>query len=60
MRPAGIGALAARQPGRTAIYSYGQEATSFTDGETALFQADAAAWSDWERRPPSYRRTALA
>ena len=56
MRPAGLAAYEARDPGKTAIYSYEREAASFTEQETARFRADAAAWADWERRPPSYRR----
>ena len=29
---------------------------SFSDDELARFRADPAAWADWERRPPSYRK----
>jgi uncharacterized protein YdeI (YjbR/CyaY-like superfamily) len=58
MRPAGIAAFEARTPEKTAIYSYEREAAAFSDEETALLRADAAAWADWERRPPSYRKTA--
>jgi uncharacterized protein YdeI (YjbR/CyaY-like superfamily) len=57
MRPAGIAAFEARDPGKTAIYAYEREEASLTDDETARIQADGAAWADWERRPPSYRRT---
>ena len=56
MRPAGLAAFEARSPEKTAVYSYEREAASFSDQETARFQADAAAWADWERRSPSYRR----
>jgi uncharacterized protein YdeI (YjbR/CyaY-like superfamily) len=56
MQPAGLAAFEARTPERTAIYSYERDAAAFTDDETSRFQADAAAWADWERRPPSYRR----
>lgn len=56
MRSAGLAAFAARDPAKTAIYSYERDAAAFTDDETARFQADAAAWADWERRPPSYRK----
>lgn len=57
MRPAGVAAYEARDPARTAIYSYERDAAAFTDEERARFQANAAAWADWERRPPSYRKS---
>jgi uncharacterized protein YdeI (YjbR/CyaY-like superfamily) len=58
MRPAGIAAFEARTPEKTAIYAYERDAASFSDDESARFRADAAAWADWERRPPSYRKSA--
>jgi uncharacterized protein YdeI (YjbR/CyaY-like superfamily) len=58
MRPAGEAAFAARRPDRTGVYSYEREAQALSDDETARFRADRAAWADWERRPPSYRRAA--
>ncbi|MEO5885157.1 MAG: YdeI/OmpD-associated family protein, partial [Candidatus Limnocylindrales bacterium] len=27
-----------------------------SDAETDRFRANEAAWADWERRPPSYRK----
>ncbi len=57
MRPAGLAAFEARDPGRTAIYSHEQAEVALSDHETALIRVDDAAWADWERRPPSYRRT---
>lgn len=56
MRPAGLAAFEARDPAKTAIYSYEREAAAFTDDEVARFQAHADAWADWERRPQSYRK----
>ena len=58
MRPAGLAAFEARTDGNTAIYAYEQPESSFSDEELARFQADQAAWADWERRAPSYRRAA--
>jgi uncharacterized protein YdeI (YjbR/CyaY-like superfamily) len=58
MRPAGLAAFAARTDGNTAIYSYEQPPSTLSDAELAHFQADDAAWADWERRTPSYRRVA--
>ncbi len=56
MRAAGRKAFEARTADRTAIYSYERAAAAFTDEETAAIKANAAAWDDWEARPPSYRR----
>ena len=56
MRPAGIAAYEARTPERTGVYSYERQVDPLTDDEVARFRADAAAWADWESRPPSYRR----
>jgi uncharacterized protein YdeI (YjbR/CyaY-like superfamily) len=56
MRPAGLAAFAARTEGNTAIYSYEQPPAVFSDDELARFRAEAAAWADWEKRPPSYRK----
>lgn len=58
MRPAGLAAFEARDPERTAIYSYERDTAAFSDEETAAFRAADGAWADWERRPPGYRRTA--
>ena len=58
MRPAGLAAFAARTDGNTAIYAYERPPSMFSEAELARLQADEAAWSDWERRPPSYRRVA--
>jgi uncharacterized protein YdeI (YjbR/CyaY-like superfamily) len=57
MRPAGLAAFQARTPQRTGIYSFEQPEAAFTDGELAALQANEAAWAEWQRRPPSYRRT---
>jgi uncharacterized protein YdeI (YjbR/CyaY-like superfamily) len=58
MRPAGLAAFEARTDGNTAIYAYERPPSSLGDDELARFQADKAAWADWERRPASYRRVA--
>ena len=58
MRPAGLAAFDARTAEKTAIYSYEREAAAFSDQETGRFRANEAAWADWERRPPSYRKAA--
>jgi uncharacterized protein YdeI (YjbR/CyaY-like superfamily) len=58
MRPAGLVAYEARDPARTAIYSYERDAAAFRPEEEARFRANQVAWSDWEARPPGYRKTA--
>lgn len=58
MRPAGIAAFDARDPAKTAIYAYEQPTGVLGADDEAAFRADERAWADWERRPPSYRRTA--
>jgi len=57
MRPAGIAAFEARTPERTGVYSYERDVEPLSDEEIALFQADEAAWADWEKRPATYRRS---
>ena len=56
MRPAGLAAFEARTPARTGIYSYERPVATLSEAETARFRADTAAWADWQRRPPSYRK----
>ena len=58
MRPAGLAAFAARTDANTAIYSHERPPASFDNEQEARFRADDAAWADWERRSPSYRRQA--
>ncbi len=56
MTEAGERALAAGKP---SAYSYEREAAALTAAEEAQFRADGTAWSDWQGRPPGYRKTAL-
>ena len=56
MRAAGLAAFEARDPDKTAIYSYEREEASLADDETARIRGNDAAWSDWQSRSPSYRR----
>ena len=58
MRPAGLAAFEARSEAKTGIYSYERPHATFSDVETERFRADPEAWADWQRRPPSYRKTA--
>jgi uncharacterized protein YdeI (YjbR/CyaY-like superfamily) len=56
MRPAGLAAFEARDPWKTALYSYERETAALTDDEIAQLRANVDAWADWQRRPPSYKR----
>jgi uncharacterized protein YdeI (YjbR/CyaY-like superfamily) len=56
--PAGEAAYE-RDKHRSGVYSYEKPASSLTSGEVALFRNNERAWADWEKRPPSYRRSAL-
>jgi uncharacterized protein YdeI (YjbR/CyaY-like superfamily) len=60
MRPAGVAAFEARTADRTAVYAYERATAAFTDEETARLRENAAAWADWQARPPSYRKTVTA
>jgi uncharacterized protein YdeI (YjbR/CyaY-like superfamily) len=59
MRPAGLAAFEARDPERTAIYSYEREDAALTQEEIGRLKANDAAWADWERRSRSYKRTVM-
>lgn len=55
--PPGAEAYAKRDEGRSGVYSFEQATPWELSAEyIARLQADAAAWNDWESRPPSYRR----
>ena len=40
-------------------YSYESEARALEPEEIAQFKANEAAWTDWDKRPPGYRKVAL-
>ena len=48
-----------RDKHRTGVYSYEKPLAALTAEEEAMFRKNEAAWSDWEKRPPSYRKTVL-
>jgi uncharacterized protein YdeI (YjbR/CyaY-like superfamily) len=58
MTPAGERAFAEGKE-RTDHYSYENELRSLAPEEEAQFRANPAAWDDFEKRPPSYRKMAL-
>jgi uncharacterized protein YdeI (YjbR/CyaY-like superfamily) len=57
MTPAGERAFEERK--KVGVYAYETALTSLTPEEEAAFRKNRFAWSDWEKRPPSYRRSAL-
>jgi uncharacterized protein YdeI (YjbR/CyaY-like superfamily) len=58
MTAAGEAAFAAGRENRS-HYSYESELRELEPGEVARFKANAAAWHDWEKRPPGYRKVVL-
>jgi uncharacterized protein YdeI (YjbR/CyaY-like superfamily) len=44
---------------KSGLYAYEKPLTALTAGEEVLFRKNKAAWADWEKRPPSYRKSAL-
>jgi uncharacterized protein YdeI (YjbR/CyaY-like superfamily) len=48
-----------RDKHRSGVYSYEKPLAEFTPDEEALFRRNSNAWADWEKRPASYRRSAL-
>jgi len=58
MTPAGARALAENK-GRRTVYAYENESRELTEAETAQFRRNKAAWADWEKRPPGYRKVVL-
>ena len=44
---------------RSGVYAYENALASLTDEETEIFRRNPAAWQDWEKRPPGYRKVIL-
>jgi uncharacterized protein YdeI (YjbR/CyaY-like superfamily) len=57
MTPTGERAFEERK--KVGVYAYEKALTSLTSEEGAEFRENDGAWVDWEKRPPSYRRSAL-
>jgi uncharacterized protein YdeI (YjbR/CyaY-like superfamily) len=45
--------------GPKGVYAYEKPLTELAPAEEKLFRKDKAAWADWEKRPPGYRKTVL-
>ena len=44
---------------KSGLYAYERPLAELSAGEEQLFRKNKAAWADWEKRPPGYRRTVL-
>ena len=58
MTPAGTRAYEENKH-KSGVYAYENAQKDLTADEEKLFRSNNAAWADWEKRPPSYRRSAL-
>ena len=58
MTPAGVRAYE-ENVSRSGVYAYENALSELTGTETAMFKRNKAAWTDWEKRPPGYRRVVL-
>jgi uncharacterized protein YdeI (YjbR/CyaY-like superfamily) len=45
--------------GKRGVYAYERPLAALAAEEEARFRANAAAWADWKKRPPGYRRVVL-
>jgi uncharacterized protein YdeI (YjbR/CyaY-like superfamily) len=58
MQPAGLEAFRARDPRRTALYSFERAAPVMPPALLREFRANKRAWANFEAAPPYYRRVA--
>lgn len=58
MQPAGLAAWQARDPAKSAVYSFERETAELDAEMEARFRENAQAWSFWLAQPPGYRKTA--
>jgi uncharacterized protein YdeI (YjbR/CyaY-like superfamily) len=58
MKPAGVRAYEENRH-KSGVYAYENAQKELSAAETAAFRANAAAWADWEKRPPGYRKLVL-
>ncbi len=59
MQPAGLAAWEARDPAKSAVYSFEQrEAAQLAPDMEARLRDNAQAWKFWQAQPPGYRKTA--
>ena len=58
MTPAGVRAYEENKA-KTGVYAYEKPLTALSPDEEVLFRKNRTGWADWEKRPPSYRKSAL-
>jgi uncharacterized protein YdeI (YjbR/CyaY-like superfamily) len=58
MSPAGLAALAKRDPKRSGIYAFETRAAEFDAAALKAFRAKKAAWAFFQGQPPGYRHLA--
>jgi uncharacterized protein YdeI (YjbR/CyaY-like superfamily) len=58
MKPAGTRAYEENKH-KSGLYSYENEQKELTAAEEKLFRKNKAAWADWQKRPPGYRKVVL-
>ena len=49
----------AKSTGPSGVYAYERPLAEMATEEEAEFRANAAAWADWDKRPPGYRKVVL-
>jgi uncharacterized protein YdeI (YjbR/CyaY-like superfamily) len=59
MQPAGLRAFDARDPAKSAIYSFERPVAALSPADDATFRANAPAWSWFTAQAASYQRTAI-
>ncbi len=59
MQPAGLRAYEARTAEKSGIYSYETRPETLPEPYAAILRKNRAAWADFSRRSPSYRRGAI-
>ena len=60
MQPAGLRAFAARAESRTAVYAFEQANIGFDSTQTERFQANGAAWQQFQIKTPWFRRRVIS
>ncbi len=58
MREAGLRAFEARKEAKTGVYSFEQGDIALSPEDEALIAANEAAWENWQKFPPGYRKAA--
>jgi uncharacterized protein YdeI (YjbR/CyaY-like superfamily) len=58
MTPAGEKAYEENK-GKSGLYAYERELAALSADDEAQFRKNKAAWTDWEKRPPGYRKVVL-